>query len=63
MAGVDVDDGEGDLPEEGFFAEPDGRGGVLPGAPEDSEVLELGFGFADDGDALLFQVLEVFIHE
>ena len=49
-----MDHGEGDLPKERFFTEPDGCGGVLSGAPKDGRVFKLSFNFANDCDALFF---------
>ena len=47
---VDVDEGEGDVAEEGFAGQPEEDRGVLADGPEHAEVFEVGVGFAEDVD-------------
>lgn len=46
--GVDVDEGEGDVAEEGFAGEPEQDGGVFAHGPEHAEAFEVGVGLAQD---------------
>ncbi len=60
VAGVDVEEGEGDLAgEEGLLREAQHDGGVLADGVEHDGPGELGDGLAQDGDALGFKGLEM----
>ncbi len=58
VAGVDVDDWEGDAAEEGLAAEPEEGCGIFADGPEHRDVAELAVGLADNVDALILEFVQ-----
>ena len=62
VARVDVEQREGDVPEERLAGEPQEHRGVLAHGPQHREVVEVLVGLAKDVDALVFQLSEMVVH-